>query len=89
MHSAMQSTHPKGLEQYLGKALTHYLIVAYNKANETCPRIWPGLLSQDNLFYRPFDDPASASGTEEKQLDYFSLARDEIRDKLDEWVKEH
>ena len=82
MHSATQSTHPKGLEQYLGKALIHYLIVACNKVN--CPRIWPGLLSQNNRFYRPFDDPASASGTEEKQLDYFSHARDEIRDKLDE-----
>ncbi len=81
--------HPKGLEEYLGKEFIHYLIVVCNKANETCPRIWPGLMSRENRFYWPFEDPASASGTEEEQLDYFRRVRDEIREKLAEWIKEH
>ena len=80
---------PEGLEEYLGKAFIHHLIVVCNKANETCPRVWPGLLSEDNRFYWPFDDPASATGAGEKQLDYFRRVRDEIREKLAEWVKTH
>ena len=85
----ISSQQPKGLEKYLGKELIHHLIVVCNNANQTCPRIWPGLLSQDSRFYWPFDDPAGASGTEEEQLDYFRRVRDEIRDKLEAWIKEH
>lgn len=81
--------HPKGLEEYLGKTFIHYLIVVCSKANETCPRIWPGLLSEENRFYWPFDDPAEATGTDEEKLDVFRRVRDEIREKLVEWIKDH
>ena len=80
---------PKGLEEYLGKELIHFLIVVCNKANETCPRIWPGLMSQENRYYWPFDDPAEAEGTEEKKLNVFRRVRDEIKEKIAEWVKTH
>lgn len=80
---------PKGLEKYLGKEFIHHLVVVCNKAHQSCPRIWPGLLSQENRFYWPFDDPAEAQGTEEEKLGVFRRVRDEIRDKLAEWLKEH
>lgn len=85
----ISNQHPKGLEEYLGKTFIQYLIVVCNKANETCPRIWPGLMNPENRFYWPFEDPASANGTEEEQLTYFRKVRDEIKEKLEAWVKEH
>lgn len=78
---------PKGIEEYLGKTLIHYLIVVCDKANETCPRVWPGLMDPANRFYWPFDDPAAAEGSGEEQLTHFRRVRDEIKDKLEEWVK--
>lgn len=87
MYSAMQSTHPKGLEKYLGKAFIHYLIVACNKAN--CPRIWPWLLSQDNHFYRPFDDPAEAEGTGKKNSTFSDVSATRSETNLLNGFKEH
>ena len=80
---------PKGVEEYLGKTLIHYLIVVCNKANETCPRVWPGLIEENNRYYWPFKDPAAAEGSEEEQLAHFRKVRNEIKDKLEEWIGEH
>ncbi|NEX14167.1 MAG: low molecular weight phosphatase family protein [Prosthecochloris sp.] len=77
---------PKDLSLYLGKTFLHYLIIVCSKANDTCPRIWPGLIIQENRLYWPVDDPAEATGTEEEQLDAFRKARDEIREKLESWL---
>lgn len=82
----LSSQKPKDLSLYLGKTFLHYLVIVCSKANDTCPRIWPGLIIQENRLYWPVDDPAEATGTEAEQLDAFRKARDEIREKLETWL---
>lgn len=82
----ISSQHPKDLTLYLGKEFIHYLIIVCNKAQETCPRIWPGLFNQDNRLYWPIDDPASVEGTDEEKREAFRQSRNEIKQKLESWV---
>lgn len=44
---------PKDLSLYLGQVFVHHLIIVCSKANNTCPRVWPGLASQNNRLYWP------------------------------------
>jgi len=76
---------PKTVDVYLGRVPVHYLIVVCNKAQATCPRIWPGLM-EGNRYYWPLDDPAAVSGGFEEQLAVFRAVRDELQEKLREWV---
>jgi arsenate reductase len=76
---------PKPLRQYLGREWIQWLIVVCNKANESCPRIWP-MLADENRLYWPFDDPAEAEGTEDERMAVFRRVRDEIRERLVGWL---
>ncbi|NTU98179.1 MAG: arsenate reductase ArsC [Chlorobiaceae bacterium] len=77
---------PKTVEVYLGKTPVHYLIVVCSKAQDTCPRIWPGLMDC-NRFYWPLDDPAEQTGTREELLARFRSVRDELEERLREWTE--
>ena len=77
---------PKDLSLYLGKMFIHYLIIVCSKANNTCPRIWPGLATQNNRLYWPVDDPTEATGSDEEKLNAFRKARNEIKEKLEAWL---
>jgi arsenate reductase len=76
---------PKNLSEFLGKAAVRHLLIVCDKANGSCPRIWPGTFSRS---YIPFDDPAQAEGTMEEQLDVFRRIRDEISDAMKTWKPE-
>jgi arsenate reductase len=76
---------PKGVKTYLGNEAIHWLIVVCNKAQQSCPTVWP-MLREDARLYWPFDDPAEAEGTEEEKLGVFRRVRDEIKRKLSEWL---
>ncbi len=78
---------PKSLREFLGKHAFSHMFVVCDKAQQTCPRIWPGL-SDKNRHYWPFDDPAHAEGNYEEKLAVFRRVRNEIKEKLDEWLKE-
>ncbi|NCD35030.1 MAG: arsenate reductase ArsC [Spartobacteria bacterium] len=77
---------PKSVSEYLGKELIHFLIIVCNKANQTCPRIWPGVRDEHRLYW-PFDDPAAFVGPETEKLEGFRRVRDEIKAKLAQWVE--
>lgn len=77
---------PKDISQFLGHEWISYVIIVCDKANKTCPRLWPGLADENRIFW-PFDDPAHAEGTEEEKLECFRRVRDEIRTKLADWLK--
>src|SRR5436305_6557310 len=49
----------KDVAEYLGKLPVHHLIIVCDNANESCPRIFPGML--DRQFW-PFDDPRHSRG---------------------------
>src|SRR5260370_18705372 len=56
---------PKSLETYLGRTPVRHLLIVCDKANGTCPRIWPGAITRS---YLPFDDPAPSQGSEDASL---------------------
>ena len=69
------STHrPKSLSEFLDRKIETVITVCGN-ADAACP-IFPG---QVNRHHWPFDDPASAAGTDEEKLAVFRRVRDEIR----------
>lgn len=74
---------PKGVKEYLGKFPIRYLIIVCGGADESCPRIFPGVLHR--LFW-PFDDPAKFEGSGEELLAGFRRVRDEIEQKLSDWL---
>jgi len=76
---------PKNLTEFLGKAAVRHLLIVCDKANSSCPRIWPGTFSRS---YLPFDDPADAQGTADQQLEVFRRVRDEISDAMKTWKPE-
>lgn len=79
----ISSHRPKDVTEFLGKLpLTHLLIVC-DRANDSCPRVWPGSLSRT---YMPFDDPAHATGTELEVMNVFRRVRDEIDAAMREFV---
>jgi arsenate reductase len=83
----ISSQQPKAVDLYLGKTMIHYLMIVCNKAQSTCPRIWPGL-PNEKRYYWPVNDPAAISGTTEEQLAFFREVRDELQNKITSWLKE-
>jgi len=83
----ISSQQPKAVDLFLGKTMVHYLIVVCNKAQSTCPRIWPGL-PNEKRYYWPINDPAAISGTTEEQLAVFREVRDELQENITLWLKE-
>src|SRR5437867_2841898 len=52
---------PKSTSAFLGRLPVRHLLIVCDKANQSCPRVWPGSYSRN---YLPFDDPAAFVGTE-------------------------
>jgi len=73
---------PRALSGFLGKTPVRHLLIVCDKANGSCPRIWPGVYTRT---YMPFDDPASATGTDAEVLAVFRRVRDEIGRAMRDW----
>ena len=76
---------PKDLQEFLGHMAVRHLIIVCDGANESCPRIWPGVL---NRLYWPFEDPAAFVGSPEATLNEFRRIRDEIKTRIMAWLNE-
>ena len=76
---------PKAVDVYLGRVPVHSMFVVCNRAQATCPRIWPGL-AESNRHYWPLDDPAEAAGGHDAELAAFRAVRDELQRKLRDWI---
>lgn len=74
---------PKGVKEYLGRIPIRHLIIVCDGADQSCPRIFPGV---HNRLFWPFDDPARLTGDDEEVLAGFRRVRDEIREKIVEWL---
>ena len=74
----------KGLNQFLGKVHFGYLITVCSKAEEQCPT-FPGVGAR--LFW-PFEDPVTFEGSEEEKLNKFREVRDQIDERIKDWLKE-
>jgi arsenate reductase len=76
--------HPKHLTEYLGQMPVRYLVIVCDGANESCPRIWPGM---GERLYWPFDDPAGFRGSEQETLGEFRRVRDAIKTHILSWLE--
>ena len=76
---------PKDIKEFLGKLSMGYLNIVCDKANETCPRIFPGRWER---LYWPFEDPAEFRGTRDEALAEFRKVRDEIKASIVAWLPE-
>ncbi len=61
-----------------------YIITVCDDAKEKCPT-FPGVAVR---LHWPFEDPAKATGSEEEQLEVFRKVRDQIKDRIENWLKE-
>ena len=75
----------KGFETYLGKMLFQYLITVCDEAEKNCPTTWPGVTNRLHWY---FEDPAAFIGTEQEKLAKFRQVRDQINQKVKDWVSE-
>jgi arsenate reductase len=72
----------KSADQFLEKRFD-YVITLCDHAAMTCPS-FPG---QGNRIHWPLEDPAGATGTIEERLAVFRRVRDEIKTKIEEFLK--
>jgi arsenate reductase len=78
----MSQHYAKPLTTYLGKLHFGYLITVCSRADEKCP-VFPGM---GQRLHWPFDDPAEVEGSNAQRLAVFRRVRDEIEQKIQEWV---
>jgi len=71
--------YPKSVEDFMDRDID-YVITVCDKAREACP-FFPG---GKKYIHKSFEDPGSASGTEDQVIDVFRHVRGEIKD----WIKE-
>jgi arsenate reductase len=74
----------KALAQFMGRVHFGYLITVCSRAEEKCP-IFPGMGIR---LHWPFDDPAEFEGTPEEKLVRFRQVRDQIKERILEWLVE-
>ncbi len=75
--------YPKGLRTYLGKVGFNYLIIVCARAEEECPKTFPGVGTTLSWI---FDDPRGADVPEEEMPERFREVRDEIEMKIKDWL---
>jgi len=75
----------KDVAQFLGQAHFSYVITLCAQAEDRCP-IFPGATTR---LHWPFEDPAGFEGTDEQKLNKFRDIRDQIRTRIDAWLREN
>jgi arsenate reductase len=73
------------LVEYMGKVHFSYLITVCAHAEESCPRVFPGM---GRRLHWDLEDPAAFSGSEEEKLAKFRQVRDQVDRRIVEWLHE-
>lgn len=77
--------YPKGLKSYLGKEFFNYLIIVCARAEERCPKTFPGV---GTTFSWIFEDPRSDESLPyDSVLERFRKVRDEIESRVMGWLE--
>jgi arsenate reductase (thioredoxin) len=77
--------YPKGLRTYLGKEFFNYLIIVCARAEERCPKSFPGV---GTPFSWIFEDPRRDEEIPyDSMLERFRVVRDEIEIKIRDWLE--
>jgi arsenate reductase (thioredoxin) len=72
----------KPVDEFL-KQRWDYVITVCDAANEACP-VFPG---QATRLHWSFEDPSQATGTEAERLAAFRQVRDQIKNRLTDWLR--
>lgn len=72
----------KSVDEFRGQEFD-YVITVCDNAKENCP-VFPG---RSERIHWSFEDPAAAAGDEDARLAVFRRVRDEIRERLNDFVK--
>jgi arsenate reductase len=80
----ISSQRSKSVDDFVGSEFD-YVITVCDNANEQCP-VFPG---RTNRLHWSFDDPAAAQGDELARLAVFRRVRDEIHERLQEFVADN
>ena len=75
----------KPLDKYLGKKHFGIIITVCERAEQECP-IFPGVSTR---LYWPFDDPRAVEGSEQERLVKFREIRDQIEEKIKDFVAQN
>ena len=76
--------YPKDLKTYLGKRGFNYLIIVCDRAENECPKTFPGVGTRLTWI---FDDPRDDSIPEELVAARFRAVRDQIELRVREWLE--
>ena len=71
----------KKMDEFAGQHFD-YVVTVCDRAKESCP-IWPGA---SQVLHWSFDDPAAAQGSVEERLLVFRRVRDEISDRIRQFL---
>ncbi|HBJ35241.1 MAG TPA: hypothetical protein DDZ51_10900 [Planctomycetaceae bacterium] len=82
---SMAGARSKGVDEFLGKVAIGHAIIVCTDVEKNCPSLWPFC---GDVKSWPFDDPASCSGSDYERLDEFRRIRDEIRQRIVDWLSE-
>ncbi|MBD0326829.1 MAG: arsenate reductase ArsC [Pyrinomonadaceae bacterium] len=74
----------KSVDEFAGRAFD-YVITVCDNARERCP-VFP---AQTQRVHWSFDDPAAAAGDDAARLSVFRRVRDEIRERLGQFIHEN
>lgn len=77
----LEEARSKHLREFAEDSLD-LVVTVCDSANESCP-VFPGV--KEKLHW-PFEDPAHASGAEQEKLSVFRRVRDEIREKISNYL---
>ena len=80
----LSGQHSKDVEQFLGHDSFGYVITVCAHAESRCP-IFPGASIR---LHWPFEDPAVFQGTAEQKLAKFREIRDQIRVRIQSWLRD-
>jgi len=72
----------KGLEEFADQKFD-YVITLCSQANEACPVFFGGTLK----LHMDFPNPAAFEGPDDEKIEKFREVRDEIEQKIKEWLK--
>jgi len=76
----------KGSKAYMGRMFFRYIIILAKEDDELYPQ---ALWAQSGVkLHWPFDDPASATGTDEEIMAKFCEVRDQIDQKIKAWLEQ-
>lgn len=75
--------HSKSVLEYMGKIHFGYLITVCSEADKNCPTTFPGISQRLRW---DLEDPVKFIGTEEQKLNKFREIRDQIKNRVEQWV---